>query len=117
VAKKKKNKDVNRDQLPEMYPNLSIKYYWEYSPNEREPYGYYYYLQVEDRDYHILGDGVSVNYENGDCVHTNMIPQSRFSKEINALSEESILRIINLPVEGMRKGKEEMDDLYERWKK
>lgn len=110
---KKKKKDISRVDNSGLYPKLSEKYYWEYSPNENEKYDYYYYLQVDEKDYHISGDGVFINYENGDTIHTNLIPKSRFKNEVYKLSEESLFKILDLPIEGFLRNDNAMNNLYE----
>jgi hypothetical protein len=109
-------KPENSEDNPDLYPALSDISYWEFSPDTSEKYGYYYGIQLDGMDYHITGDGVSIVYRSGDMIHTNLIPKKRFPKDIHKLSEESILHILNLPVEGGYTSKDGVDALYKHWK-
>ena len=97
-----------------MYPKLSAIAYWELQQFEDEV-GYYYYIQLRDRDYHITQDGVSVSYIDGITVKTNISPIGLFGKK-DQLDDDDLIKIVTLPIEGKVYSLIDMNAQYKEYK-
>lgn len=83
-------------------------------------YRYYVFVDGKPANLIITESGVSVEFEEGNCVHTSLIPKAMFQNQ-KSLDWEQVKKIItiivNTELEGVESSKEQMDELYEKWKK
>lgn len=104
------------------YPKLLEAKSGEHFPysEELDEEGYFYRISVvwrkRDGELIIAPDGVSLSFDDGDSIHSNIIPRGLFG-EVLKLTEEQLEKIILALVEGRPFSKKEMDDLYEYWTK
>ena len=99
-----------------MYSKLSEQYYWEFHPN-KDPFNYYYYIQVGETDYHITADGMSIASKDGSAITTNATPKKLFPDNPFKLTDDQLLQLLDLPVEGKYQSRKQMDKLYQMFKK
>jgi hypothetical protein len=94
------------------YPKLSEAVgHWTFNRNARQgPWEWYYYIQAEcnTMDYHITADGMSIDFEDGSCIHTNVTPRELFPDASRELSDDQLVHLVSLPVEGLKYTTEEM---------
>jgi hypothetical protein len=99
------------------YDDNTVRYYE--SINKK---GYFYelYVMIDDVKAKIIitNGGVSIDFVDGRCVHTNIIPERLFKEnELTWPKLRKIIRIIeNTEAEGMVYSQEEMREKYILWK-
>lgn len=60
---------------------------------------------------------MSLDYREGDCFYTNIVPKKLFG-EVTKLTKEQLVEIMDISddLEGEHFSKKRMDALYEHWK-
>lgn len=111
----------------DLYPNLSKRVYWEYNRGARhkitkkyKPFDWSYDIQISEdsgfglpeRDYFVDAEGVSIYFEDGRTILTQMTPRIMFPDSTYGLSEKELVYILSQPIEGTEFAKEQMDLLY-----
>lgn len=109
------NQDKFKDR-PDYYPKLTEAVgYWEFDRNSRKgPWEWYYYIQAKcnTMDYHITSDGMSLSFQDGSCIQTNVTPRTLFPDASRELSDDQLVHLISLPVEGFKHTGEQMYNTY-----
>ena len=107
---------ITQHTRPNLYPKLSAKYYWEFDPDDGNPHEWMYYIEVDEKNYHINSPGMSVEFKDGSSIRSNVTPGSLPNSKLG-LIDSQLIKLIELPIEGMNFSKEEIDDFYEEYKK
>lgn len=78
-----------------IYPKLSKKCYWEFSP-DNSPYGWYYYISTKKFQYHITAECVTLETDENAKTFDNICPMNLYKDCEKGLSEDQIIEIITL---------------------
>jgi hypothetical protein len=113
---------VDRDDS-HIYPKLSEISYWEFDRNSKQgPYEWHYFIEIRkkwgspiDGNYHITADGMSIDNEDGSAVHTNVTPRTLFPNCEYGLTDDQLMKLVNMPVEGLYRSRWQMEELYKQF--
>jgi hypothetical protein len=97
----------------DMFPKLSELHYWEANLDGSKKWNYY--IQVDEKDYHITYNGMSVDYEDH-TIRMSFVPGDRFPGCEEGLTDEQLVFLVGLEVRGERFSREKMYKLMKAFR-